>query len=160
MKAILPAALILLLVACGGVKPVTVDFHLPAVESGTFLDSYYRQGWEQLRLGDSEAAYRSFQLSVAPLDKKQAAFGYVFLARKKFSAAADQFANALQTNPGNIEAGMGRAMVLELEGRTAEAYRAYGDLALKAPDDTWIRLKYESIRSDATQAHLLEAEQA
>ena len=30
MKAILPAALILLFVACGGVRPVTVDFHLPA----------------------------------------------------------------------------------------------------------------------------------
>ena len=158
MKAFLLAALILLLAACGGVKPVTVDFHLPAVESGTFLDSYYRLGWEQLRQGDSETAYRSFQLSEAPLDKKQAAIGYVFLARKKFSAAAEQFANALATNPDNIEAGMGRAMILELEGRTAEAYRAYGELALKAPDDAWIRLKYESIRTNSTQGHLLEAE--
>jgi Flp pilus assembly protein TadD len=160
MKAILPAALILLTVACGGVKPVTVDFHLPAVASGTFLDSYYRQGWQQLQQGDSEAAYRSFQLSEAPLDRKQAAFGYVFLARKKFSAAADQFASALETNPGNIEAGMGRAMILELEGRTAEAYRAYGDLMIQAPEDAWIKLKYESIRSSATQGHLLEAERA
>ena len=158
MKAFLPVALILLFVACGGVKPVTVDFHLPTVPVDTFLDSYYRLGWEQLRQGDSEAAYRSFQLSVAPLDKKQAAFGYIFLARRKFSAAADQFANALATNPGNIEAGMGRAMVLELEGRMAEAYRAYGDLALKAPEDAWIRLKYEEIRSSSTQGHLLEAE--
>jgi Flp pilus assembly protein TadD len=160
MKAILPAALILLFVACGGVKPVTVDFHLPAVSGDTFLDSYYRQGWEQLRLGDSEAAYKSFQLSEAPLDKKQAAFGYVFLARKKYSAASDQFANALKTNPGNIEAGTGQAMILEFEGRTAEAFRAYGDLALKAPEDAWIRLKYESIRASATQGHLLEAERA
>ena len=160
MKAILPAALILFTVACGGVKPVSVDFHLPAVAGGTFLDSYYRQGWQQLQQGDSEAAYRSFQLSEAPLDKKQAAFGYVFLARKKYSAASDQFARALETNPGNIEAGMGQAMILEFEGRTAEAYRAYGDLMLKAPDDAWIKLKYESIRTSATQGHLLEAEKA
>jgi tetratricopeptide (TPR) repeat protein len=160
MKAILPAALILLTLACGGVKPVTVDFHLPAVASGTFLDSYYRQGWQQLQQGDSEAAYRSFQLSEAPLDRKQAAFGYVFLARKKFSAASDQFASALETNPGNIEAGMGQAMILEFEGRTAEAYRAYGDLMLKSPEDPWIQLKYESIRASATQGHLLEAERA
>jgi tetratricopeptide (TPR) repeat protein len=160
MKAILLAALILLTVACGGVKPVTVDFHLPAVAGGSFLDSYYRQGWQQLQQGDSEAAYRSFQLSEAPLDKKQAAFGYVFLARKKYSAASDQFARALETNPGNIEAGMGQAMILEFEGRTAEAYRAYGDLMLKAPEDAWIKLKYESIRSSATQGHLLEAERA
>jgi len=158
MKAILPAALILLTIACGGVKPVTVDFHLPAIASDAFRDSYYRQGWEQLRQGDSEAAYRSFQLSVVSLDQKQAAFGYVFLARKKFSAAADQFASALETNPGNIEAGMGQAMILEFEGRTAEAYRAFGDLALKAPEDAWIKLKYESIRTSATQGHLLEAE--
>ncbi|MBN2345618.1 MAG: tetratricopeptide repeat protein [Candidatus Aminicenantes bacterium] len=160
MKAILPAALVLLTVACGGVRPVTIDFHLPTLESGTFIDSYFRQGWEQLRNGDSEAAYRSFQLSEAPLDKKQAAFGYVFLARKKFSAAAAQFDQALEANPDNLEAGMGRAMVLELEGRMTEAYRAYGRLALQAPADAWINLKYESIRSSATQAHLLAAERA
>jgi len=160
MKAILLAGLILLTLACGGVKPVTVDFHLPEVAGGTFLDSFYRQGWQQLQQGDSEAAYRSFQLSEAPLDKKQAAFGYVFLARKKYSAASDQFARALETNPGNIEAGMGQAMILEFEGRTADAFRAYGDLALKAPDDAWIKLKYESIRSSATQGFLLEAEKA
>jgi tetratricopeptide (TPR) repeat protein len=158
MKAILPAALILLLAACGGVPPVTVDFHLPAIESGTFADSYYRQGWEQLKTGDSEAAYKSFQLCEAPLDQKQAAFGYVFLARRKYSAAADQFQRALALNPANVEAGMGQAMILEFEGRTAESFRAYGDLLLRAPQDAWIKLKYESIRSQATQGHLLEAE--
>ncbi len=51
-------------------------------------------------------------------------------------------------------------MILEFEGRTAEAFRAYGDLALKVPDDAWVKLKYESIRSSATQGHLLEAEKA
>ncbi|MCU0276010.1 MAG: tetratricopeptide repeat protein, partial [Acidobacteria bacterium] len=160
MKAILPAALVLLTVACGGVKPVTIDFHLPAIESGSFSDSFYRRGWEQLKNGDSEAAYRSFQLCEAPLDRKQAAFGYVFLARKRFSAAAEQFARALETNPGNIEAGMGQAMILELEGRTAEAYRAYGDLLLRSPADAWIKLKHDAIRAGATQNHLLEAEKA
>lgn len=160
MKALLPAVFVLLFVACGGVQPVTVDFHLPALDGGAFADSYYRQGWEQLRQGDSEAAYRSFQNSMAPLDKKQAAFGYVFLARRKFSAAADRFASALEGNPQNVEAAMGRAMVLELEGRTADAFRAYGDLLIRVPGDAWVKLKYESIRSDATQAHLLAAEQA
>jgi tetratricopeptide (TPR) repeat protein len=160
MKALLPASLILLMVACGGVKPVTIDFHLPTLPSGDFSDSYFRMGWEQLQQGDTEAAYKSFQLSEVLLDRKQAAFGYVFLARKKFSAASEQFARALETNPGNLEAGMGQAMILEYEGRTAEAYRAYGSLMLKAPEDTWIKLKYESIRSNATQGHLLEAERA
>jgi tetratricopeptide (TPR) repeat protein len=160
MKALLIPVFVLLLVACGGVRPVAVDFHLPALEEGAFADSYYRLGWEQLRQGDSEAAYRSFQNSMAALDKKQAAFGYVFLARRKFSAAADQFAGALESNPGNVEAAMGRAMVLELEGRTAESFRAYGDLLIRVPNDAWVKLKYESIRSAATQAHLLAAEQA
>jgi tetratricopeptide (TPR) repeat protein len=160
MKALLPVVFALFFVACGGVRPVTIDFHLPAIESGTFIDSYYRLGWEQLQKGDSEAAYKSFQLCEAPLDKKQAAFGYVFLARRKYSAAAEQFAQALATNPGNLEAGMGRAMILEFEGKTAEAYRAYGDLLLKAPEDAWVKLKYESIRAEATQGHLLEAEKA
>jgi len=160
MKAILPAALIVVAVACGGVKPVTIDFHLPAIESGVFIDSFFRQGWEQLQRGDSEAAYKSFQISEVRLDKKQAAFGYVFLARKKFSAASSQFAQALETNPDNFEAGLGMAMIHEFEGKTAEAYQAYGALLLKAPEDAWIKLKYESIRSSATQEFLLEAEKA
>jgi tetratricopeptide (TPR) repeat protein len=160
MKAILLAALVMLTIACGGVKPVQIDFHLPAIEGGVFLDSYFRQGWEQLQKGDSEAAYRSFEHSEAPMDKKQAAFGYVFLARKKFSAAAYQFSQALETNPGNLEAAMGLAMIHELEGKTADAFLAYGKLLLQAPEDAWVKLKYESIRSEATQAHLLEAEKA
>jgi cytochrome c-type biogenesis protein CcmH/NrfG len=160
MKALLPAALILLTIACGGVKPVIIDFHLPALQSGDSSDAYFSQGWEQLQKGDSDSAYKSFQLSEVPLDKKQAAFGYVFLARKKFSAAAAQFTQALATNPDNLEASMGMAMIQEYEGKTAEAYQTYGNLLVKAPEDAWIKLKYESIRSSATQGFLLEAEKA
>jgi Flp pilus assembly protein TadD len=160
MKAILPALLIMLTLACGGVKPVKIDFHLPVLQSGDFSDAYFRQGWEQLQKGDSDAAYKSFQLSEVRLDKKQAAFGYVFLARKKFSAAAAQFTQALETNANNLEAGMGMAMIHEFEGKTAEAYQDYGNLLVKAPEDAWIKLKYESIRSSATQGFLLEAENA
>jgi tetratricopeptide (TPR) repeat protein len=160
MKAFLPAALILLTSACGGVKTVKIDFHLPVLQSVDSSDKYFRQGWEQLQKGDSAAAYKSFQISEVSLDKKQAAFGYVFLARKKFSAAAAQFALALETNPDNLEAGMGMAMIHEFEGKTAEAYQAYGNLLVKAPADAWIKLKYESIRSSATQGFLLEAEKA
>jgi tetratricopeptide (TPR) repeat protein len=160
MKAFLPAALILLTIACGGVKPVQIDFHLPAIQNNEAADVYFSQGWEQLQKGDSAAAYKSFQLSEVSLDRKQTAFGYVFLARKKFSAAADQFAAALGTNPDNLEAGMGMAMIHEFEGNTAEAFQAYGTLLVKAPEDAWVKLKYESIRSSATQGLLLEAEKA
>jgi tetratricopeptide (TPR) repeat protein len=160
MKAFLPAALILLTIACGGIRPVQIDFHLPSIDAADRVDAYFLKGWEQLQKGDSEAAYDAFRLSEVSLDRKQAAFGYVFLARKKFSAAADQFARALETNPENLEAGMGMAMILEFEGRTSEAFQAYGNLLAKAPNDAWIKLKYESIRSTATQAFLLEAENA
>jgi tetratricopeptide (TPR) repeat protein len=160
MKAFLPVALIILTMACGGVRPVQVDFHLPAIQPDAAADAHFRQGWQHLQNGDSSAAYTSFQLSDVSLDKKQAAFGYVFMARKKYGAAADQFAAALATNPANIEAGMGLAMIAEFEGKTAEAFRAYGNLLVKAPEDAWIKLKYESIRSSATQEFLLEAENA
>jgi tetratricopeptide (TPR) repeat protein len=160
MKAFLPAALILLTIACGGLKPVQIDFHLPAIQSNESADVYFRQGWMQLQKGDSAAAYKSFQLSDVPLDKKQTAFGYVFLARNKFSAAADQFASALETNPDNLEAGMGMALIHEFAGKTTEAFQAYGNLLVKAPEEAWIKLKYESIRSSATQGFLLEAENA
>jgi tetratricopeptide (TPR) repeat protein len=66
----------------------------------------------------------------------------------------------LATNPDNLEAGMGMAMIQEFEGKTAEAYQTYGNLLVKAPEDAWIKLKYESIRSSATQGFLLEAEKA
>ncbi|MCX6554364.1 MAG: tetratricopeptide repeat protein [Candidatus Aminicenantes bacterium] len=158
MKAILPATLILLTIACGGVKPAKIDFHLPALPSGEFSDANFRQGWEQLQKGDSDAAYRSFQLSEARLDRKQAAFGYVFLARQKYSAASDQFAQALATNPENLEAGMGLAMIHEFEGKTTDAFQAYADLLTKAPDDAWLKLKYESIKTRSTQEYLQQAE--
>ncbi|MBN2399535.1 MAG: tetratricopeptide repeat protein [Candidatus Aminicenantes bacterium] len=160
MKAFLPALLIIVTIACGGIRPVQIDFHLPAIQRNDATDDYFLQGWEQLQEGDSNAAYKSFQLSDVSMDKKQAAFGYVFLARRKFSAAADQFAAAMATNPDNIEAGMGMAMIHEFEGHAAEAYQAYGNLLVKAPEDAWIKLKYESIRSNATQEFLLEAENA
>ena len=133
MKAILPAALILLTIACGGVKPVKIDFHLPVLASGDFSDTYFRQGWEQLQKGDTDAAYKSFQLSEVRLDKKQAAFGYVFLARNKFSAATAQFSQALETNPENMEAQMGQATIHEFEGDNAAAFRIYGKLLATNP---------------------------
>ena len=71
MKAFLPAALILLTIACGGVKPVQIDFHLPVLQSGDSSDNYFRQGWEQLQKGDSDAAYKSFQLSEVRLDRSR-----------------------------------------------------------------------------------------
>jgi len=160
MKAILPAALILLTIACGGVKPVKIDFHLPVLPSGDFSDAYFRQGWEQLQKGEPDAAYKSFQLSEVRLDKKQVAFGYVFLARNKFSAAADQFAQALETNPENLEAQMGQATIHEFEGDNAAAFQIYGKLLAKTPDDAWVKLRYEYIQSSATQAFLQEAEKA
>lgn len=158
MKAFLPAALILLTIACGGVKPVRIDFHLPVLQNNDAADSHFLQGWEQLQKGDSNAAYRSFQLSQVRLDRKQAAFGYVFLARQKFSAASDQFTQALATNPDNIEAGTGLAMIHEFEGRTLDAFQAYGDLLAKSPEDAWLKLRYESIKTASTQKYLLEAE--
>ncbi len=160
MKAILPAALILLTIACGGVKPVKIDFHLPALQSGDFSDAYFRQGWDQLQKGDSNAAYKSFQLSEVRLDKKMAAFGYVFLARKKYSAAATQFTQALEKNPENLQAQMGMATIHEFEGDLAAAFKIYGKLLAWAQDDAWIKLRYEYIQSSATQRYLLEAEQA
>ena len=92
------------------------------------------------------------------LDKKQAAFGYVFLARKKYSAASAQFDQALETNPDNLEAQMGMATIHEFEGDDAAAFKIYGRLLARAPADAWIKLRYESIQSSATQRFLLEAE--
>ncbi|MCX6557788.1 MAG: tetratricopeptide repeat protein [Candidatus Aminicenantes bacterium] len=158
MKALLPATLIVLTIACGGVKPAKIDFHLPALPGSDVSDANFRQGWEQLQKGDSDAAYKSFQLSEVRLDKKQAAFGYVFLARQKYSAASAQFAQALATNPENMEAGMGLAMIQEYEGKTTDAFRAYADLLTRAPEDTWLKLKYESIKTSSTQECLRQAE--
>jgi tetratricopeptide (TPR) repeat protein len=158
MKALLPATLILLTIACGGVKPAKIDFHLPALPAGDVSDANFRQGWEQLQKGDSDSAYKSFQLSEVSLDRKQAAFGYVFLARQKYSAASNQFAQALATNPENVEAGMGMAMIQEFEGQVTEAFRAYASLLARAPDDTWLKLKYESIKTSSTQEYLRQAE--
>jgi len=158
MKAILPVALILLTIACGGVKPAKIDFHLPELKSNDFSDFYYREGWENLKKGDTDVAFNLFQRSEVSLEKKYVAFGYVFLARKKFSAATGQFTQALEKNPENLEAAIGLATIYELEEKITEAYQYYGKLLTRAPDNAWVKLRYENIKASSTQKYLLQAE--
>jgi tetratricopeptide (TPR) repeat protein len=158
MKAILPVGLILLTIACGGVKPAKIDFHLPELNSDDFSDSFYSAGWANLKKGDIDVAYNLLQRSEVRLEKKHVAFGYVFLARKKFSAAAEQFTQALEKNPDNLEAAIGLATIYELEEKITEAYQYYGKLLTRAPANAWVKLRYENIKASSTQKYLLQAE--
>jgi len=158
MKAILLTAALVFAFACGGVKPVTIDFHLPELNRGDFNDSFYTQGWAYLQKGEIDAAFDLFQRSEVLLEKKHVAFGYVFLARKKYSAASAQFSQALEKNPENLEAAIGQASIYELEEKTAEAYQYYGKLLTKSPGNAWIKLRYENIKASSTQKYLLQAE--
>ena len=158
MKVILPAALILLTIGCGGVKPVIIDFHLPEINSSDFNDFFYTEGWANLQKGDTDVAYNLFQRSEVRLDRKIVAFGYVFLARKKFSAAAAQFTQALENNPENLEAAVGLATIYELEGKITEAYQYYGKLLTRTPGNAWVKLRYENIKASSAQKYLLQAE--
>ncbi|MEI6614785.1 MAG: tetratricopeptide repeat protein, partial [Chrysiogenales bacterium] len=158
MKTILPAALILFTIGCGGVKPVIIDFHLPEINSSDFNDFFYTEGWANLQKGNTDVAYNLFQRSEVRLDRKIVAFGYVFLARKKFSAAAAQFTQALENNPENLEAAVGLATIYELEGKITDAYQYYGKLLTRAPGNAWVKLRYENIKASSTQKYLLQAE--
>jgi tetratricopeptide (TPR) repeat protein len=158
MKVLLLAVTLVLVSACGGVKQVNINFHLPELNSGDVSDSLYTEGWANLKKGDTDAAYSLFQRSEASLEKKHVAFGYIFLARNKFSAAASQFTQALEMNPENVEASIGQATIYEFEEKTTEAYECYKKLLTRVPDNSWAKLRYENIKASCTQKYMLQAE--
>ena len=74
--------------------------------------------------------------------------GEVLTSRQQFSAAIEQFRNALQTDPNNLQAQLGLARNLYYARQVDDSIREYQKLIQEAPADTLPRLELAQIFLD------------
>ena len=74
--------------------------------------------------------------------------GEVLTSRQQFSAAIEQFRNALQTDPSNLQAQLGLARNLYYARQIDDSIREYQKLIQEAPADTLPRLELAQIFLD------------
>jgi Tfp pilus assembly protein PilF len=159
LKLAVPAVLIGIIAACGGVKQVNTGINIPDLDKTQFNDTAYTEGWELLKLGKPDDALKWFQASNVVDDKLHVAFGYVFLAQNKLAFAKQNFEKALQLNPENLQAYFGLAAMHELLKENDKAFRIYSRLLNKHPENSWLKARYEFLKSSETQHYLEQARQ-
>ena len=63
MKWFLVSMLVLVFLACGGVKNVNLTVNVPELDNSDYYDSSYVEGWEKLRNGKPKLALELFKQS-------------------------------------------------------------------------------------------------
>ena len=151
MKAFLPAALILLTIACGGVKPVQIDFHLPVLQGSDAGDANFRQGWEQLQQRRQRRRPTSHSSSARCAWTRNRRRSAMCSWRARNSAPPPPSSpRPWKRNPDNLEAGMGMAMIHRIRGQDG---RGLPGLRQPADQGSRRRLDQAEIRIHPFQRH-------
>lgn len=150
--------LMFIIPGCGGVTKVNTDLHIPDLDRTRYNDSYYAEGWKNLKEGKPDQAIRNFEQSSSLDEKLYVGFGYAFLAKNKFQLAAKNFEQALAVNPENLQAQFGMASMYELLNEKERAFRLYSRLLAKYPGHAWIKIRYDYLKSTETGNYLKQAE--
>lgn len=150
---------LLVIAGCGGVEPVNTSIHIPELDRSNFNDSNYQEGWKNLRDGKPDLAIKNFQHSNASDEELFIGFGYAYLAQNKVNLARKNFEKALAINPGNLNAQFGMASMYELLMDKENAFLIYARLRAKYPENAWVKVRYEHIKSTQTEFFLKQAEQ-
>ncbi len=161
MKAILfllVTLLILVLAGCGGTtQTVNTNIHIPELDKTKYTDSPYEAGWESLKAGQPSEAIRHFQRSRTVDEKVYVGFGYAYLALGKLNLAQKNFEKALAIDSEYLPAGLGMATLYEELKEVDKAFNIYSNLRAKSPENAWIKVRYEYIKSTQTQTYLEKA---
>jgi len=158
MRLFMVFILILVLAGCSRVTQVRTEINIPELNSSEYHDSYYIDGWKSLKAGDPKQAIEYFEKSNLEDDKLYVGFGYAFLAQNKLNLAKRNFKLALELNPDSLNAELGIASMYELMKDKENAFKRYSRLLIKYPDNIWIKVRYEYIKSTQTEYFLREAE--
>jgi Tfp pilus assembly protein PilF len=159
--AALIAAMILTVVmaGCGGGKRVRTDIYIPDLEASLDSDSYYLEGWRNLKEGNPDRAIKNFQESRSADEKLFLGFGYAFLAQDKLDLARKNFQRCLEVDPDNLQAQFGLATIHELLNEKEKAFLLYAKLRAAHPGNAWVKVRYDYIKSTETGNYLKQAEQ-
>ena len=158
MRLFMAFILVLFLTGCSRVIQVRTEINIPELNSSEYHDSYYIDGWKSLKAGDPKQAIEYFEKSNLEDDKLYVGFGYAFLAQNKLNLAKRNFKLALELNPDSLNAELGLASMYELMKDKENAFKKYSRLLIKYPDNIWIKVRYEYIKSTQTEYFLRKAE--
>jgi tetratricopeptide (TPR) repeat protein len=146
-------------IACGGVRTVNTGIHIPDIDAVEANDSYYEEGWQALKEGNPKIALQKFQQSTVNDEKLYVAYGYALLSQNKYNLARRNFNKALELNSENLQAEFGLATIYELMNDKERAFTAYSRLLAMYPENAWVKIRYQNIKSTETQYYLNKAEQ-
>jgi len=149
---------IFLLAGCASSGKPDIKIDVPDIDSNGYNDPLFTKGWNNLRAGEVEKAYENFRDSSSLNDKLYTGFGYVYLFKKKYKLAERNFLKAIELNSENVNAAIGLATIDEVFGRIFKAFAAYSKLFIKFPNNSWVKIRYEFIKSSQTLKFLSEAE--
>lgn len=158
MRLLMVFTLVLVLTGCMRVSHVRTEINIPELSSSEYHDSYYIDGWKSLRMGNPKQAIECFEKSNLEDDKLHVGFGYAFLAQNKLGLAKRNFKLALELNPDSLNAELGLASMYELMKDNENAFKRYSRLLIKYPDNIWVKVRYEHIKSYETEYFLKKAE--
>lgn len=143
---------------CGGVQQVNTSIHIPELDSSPDHDFYYIEGWKKLKEGNPREAIKNFEQSSTTDERLFVAFGYAFLTQNKLEFARRNFEKALEINPGNLQAQFGLATMYELLNENKKAFQVYSKLRTLYPENAWVKVRYDSIKTSETENYLEQAE--
>lgn len=167
MKRVLTLKLLLIVIVtilmlvnsgCGGVQQVNTNIHIPELDSSLDHDFYYIEGWKKLKEGNPREAIKNFEQSSTTDERLFVGFGYAFLAQNKLEFARRNFEKALDINPGNLQAQFGLATLYELLKENKKAFQVYSKLRTIYPENAWVKVRYDSIKTSETENYLKQAE--
>jgi tetratricopeptide (TPR) repeat protein len=146
------------LVRCGGGTRVNLDVYIPDLDRSQDSDSYYSEGWKNLKDGKTQQAVKNFDRSNLGEEQLLVGYGYVYLAENKLGAARANFEKCLGINPENVPAQYGLANIYELLKENERAFQVYSKLRAAYPGDSRVKSKYEFIKTTETQGYMKQAD--
>lgn len=155
---IMVVILIIINMGCGGVQKVNTGIHIPEADRSPDNDSYYVEGWKKLKEGKPGQAIKNFEQSSSADEKLFVGFGYAFLAQNRLDFARRNFEKALNINPENLQAQFGIATMYELLNEKKKAFQVYSKLRTLYPENAWVKVRYDSIKTSETENYLKKAE--
>lgn len=156
-KAALLAA-VLFFASCATMQKVDVNFHPPEIADSDMDDSSFREAWTLLKQGDPKKAVKRFEQSAVSIEKRDVGIGFARLAQGKYAEANRLFEGVLASAPGNLESETGLALMHEMKKERGKAFMAYSRLMARHPANSWIKGRYEFIKSTATGEFMTQAD--
>jgi len=152
-------AFVLGLAGCGGGTAVNDAVYIPDFEQPKRADTYYIEGWKNLKDRNPRQALKNFQRSEMENVMIYIGFGYAYLAQNKLNMAKENFEKALSLEPENMYAHVGLAGLYESLKENDKAFDVYSRLRASHPENVWVKSRYESIKASETQNYLKQATQ-